>query len=237
MTDLMLPQHPANHPANHTPLAALQLEAAVEAARYALLRRLAPALRHNMAGALQPVSMIAAMLEKRLSAPVPDLAAMAKNTSAISTLSREAAAACMDLMTWLAPKENALVAVGTGVTDAVSLLVTELSFRGFSVRNELGDMPGLVLCSALRSVFMAGLVALTDAATAPADVVLTAHIDGDDMVLAISLIATTGEVMSLGNSPAYRNLRWPDVQALADAESVGLVWSASRVELRFRAGR
>lgn len=211
--------------------------AQLEAARYALLRRLAPALRHNMAGALQPVSMIAAMLEKRLAAPTPDIAAIAKNTSAISTLSREAAAACMDLMTWLAPKENALVAVSTGVADAVSLLVTELSFRGFSVRNELGDMPGLVLCNVLRSVFMAGLIALTDAAKAPADVVLTAHIDGRDMVLAISLIATTGEVMSIGNSPAYRNLQWPDVQALADAESVGLSYSASRVELRFQAGR
>ena len=61
-------------------------------------------------------------------------------------------------------------------------------------------------------------------------------IDGENMVLAISLIATVGEVMSIGNTPAYRNLRWPDVQALANAESVGLSYSASRVELRFRAG-
>lgn len=216
--------------------AALQFAPAVESARYALLRRLAPALRHNMAGSLQPVSMIAAMLEKRLLAPAPDLAAIAKNSHAIGTLSREAAAACMDLMTWLAPKEQALVAVGTGVADSVSLLVTELSFRGFSVRNETGEVPGQVLRSALRNVFMAGLVALTDAAKAPAEVLLTAHIDGEDMVLAISLLATEGETMSTGSSPAYRNLHWSDVQALADAEAVGLEYSPGRLELRFRSG-
>ena len=42
-----------------------------EGPRYALLRRLAPAIRHDMAGSLQPISMVAAMLEKRLQKPDP----------------------------------------------------------------------------------------------------------------------------------------------------------------------
>ena len=39
-------------------------ERLAEAARYALLRRLAPAIRHSMGGALQPISMVVALLEK-----------------------------------------------------------------------------------------------------------------------------------------------------------------------------
>ena len=48
-----------------------------EAPRYALLRRLVPAIRHQMAGSFQPVTMMAAIVEKRLLAASPDLPALA----------------------------------------------------------------------------------------------------------------------------------------------------------------
>jgi len=43
----------------------------VEAARYALLRRLVPSISHDLTGALQPVNMMAAILEKRIKTPSP----------------------------------------------------------------------------------------------------------------------------------------------------------------------
>ena len=201
-----------------------------EAARYALLRRLAPAIRHNMAGALQPVAMIATMLEKRLHKPEPDFVALAKNSNDINTLSREAAATCMDLMTWLAPKEIDKVSLGDGVADSVGLLVTELSFRGFTVVNETTGMLAPVARGLLRNAFMASLVALTDASKSPANVVITAHEDAAGVRLVLSIVAINGEPTA-NTSHAYRALQWADVEALVEGEPVTLTHTAERAEL------
>ena len=45
-----------------------------EAARYALLRRLASSMRHHLVVNLQPIGMIYEVMDRRLRAPVPDLA-------------------------------------------------------------------------------------------------------------------------------------------------------------------
>jgi hypothetical protein len=44
-----------------------------EAARYALLRRLAPSMRHHLVVNLQPIGMIYEVMERRLRADPPDL--------------------------------------------------------------------------------------------------------------------------------------------------------------------
>lgn len=216
---------------NHSP--EVLRERLGEAARYALLRRMAPALRHDMAGALQPVSMMAAMLEKRLQKPDPDMVALGKNTSAISALAREASASCMGLMTWLAPREDVPIAVSTCVAESLGLVATEMSFRGINLVNETEGAEGKALLSSLRGVFMASLLALTDECAGPSDVVLTSGLAGSATLLDIRVSASSGEVMITDGSPAYRKLGWDDVEALAEAQGVGLVHSQGHVELRF----
>ncbi|MES2400156.1 MAG: hypothetical protein V4573_09235 [Pseudomonadota bacterium] len=217
---------------NHPP--EVLRERLAEAARYALLRRLAPALRHDMAGALQPVSMMAAMLEKRLQKPAPDLVALGKNGNAINSLAREAAASCMSLMTWLAPRDDAPVAVNTCIAESLALVATEMSFRGLSLVNQTESVSGMVLLSALRDVFMASLLALTDECEGPANVVLTATTSGESMVIGMHIARREDEpLMAGGTQPAYRKLGWDDVEALAEAQKVGLSHSAGAVELRF----
>ncbi len=209
-------------------------ERLAEAARYALLRRLAPAIRHNMAGGLQPISMIAAMLEKRLQSPSPDLAIIARNAAAMNTLSREAAACCMDLMTWLAPKDNAVVTIKAGVADAIGLITTDLSFRGFTLVNETTEDDTPVLRNTLRNVLMASLITLTDAFEAPANVVLTSkpEAEGGTTLIDIQLVKSESDVMTSGSLSAYRQLTWADVEALAQAESVSLAYTDSSAQLR-----
>jgi hypothetical protein len=207
-------------------------ERLVEAARYALMRRLAPAIRHDMAGVLQPISMMAAMLEKRIQKPAPDMATLGSNSAAISAMSREAANSCMNLMTWLAPKENKPLPLDAAVADSIALLNTEMSFRGFTLVNETAGLEAELPRSVIRSVFMAALVALTDAAKGPAKVVLSASADDARIQLTISLVPTDSEPAM--NAPhAYRRLEWDDVVALAEAERVELVYSAERAELRY----
>ena len=202
----------------------------MEAASYALLRRLAPVLRHNMAGALQPVSMMSTMLERRLKKPDPDIAALAMNSSQLNALAREASDDLMGLMTWLAPKANDLVTLVAGVGEAAGLVTTELSFRGFTVINQVDVVQVELLRSVTRNVFMAAVIAMTDATTAPANVILASQLGDNELVLTISIQPLQGEALQGGALP-YRKLEWEDVQALAEVESVKIVHTAHRVEL------
>ena len=206
-----------------------------EAARYALMRRLLPAIRHNLAGALQPIGMMSAMLERRIKSAAPDLAQMAKNTEALTTLSREAAATSLSLMTWLAPRDNELIAVSSAVDESFGLMTTELSFRGFSLDNQAAQTAVKLPKGMLRAVFTASLIALTDSVEQPACVVVTVQGDGSDTRLCISMaFLEAKEPVTLGNPmPIYRSLQWADVQALADAEGVGIEYAAHFVQLRY----
>ena len=203
-----------------------------EAARYALLRRLAPTIRHHLVGEFQPIGMITTMLDRRLQSDTPNLAQLRENSAAIGKLSRTAASTCMNLMSWLVPKSGAVTPLGSGVLDCLSLLTTEFRFRGFVIVNEVADMPVEVSLMALRSVLPTALLALSDQQPGPADVVLTASLVEGGVALALRRRPAE---RSAENSPStdYRALTWSDVAVLAQAEAVGFTHSADAVHLRF----
>ena len=206
-----------------------------EAARYALLRRLGPAIRHNMAGALQPIAMVASMLERRLQKPDMDRQVLNKNAGDIVSLSREAAAACVDLMSWIAPKDKQTIALGTGIAECVGMVATEFSFKGYTIVNKSKESPEAetrVSSSAIRNVFSAALLALTDAAPFPGTLLIRVEgCDGDGPCIVIELQDAQSAQMPAG-SPPYRKLAWSDVEALAFEESMPLSCSATRVTLQ-----
>lgn len=205
-----------------------------ESARYALLRRITPTLRHHLAGAMQPIGMVSAIMERRLQAAQPDLNVLRDNSKSISTLSRSAASASMNLITWVAPRENGVVTIHAGVEECVGMLSTDLAFRGFTVVNNIvaADMATPVF--ALRSVFTAALIALTDTALAPASIVISSEaVDGQTRVF-ISVTSEPGAAAA-EDPRSYRKLGWDDVQVLASAEAVGLSHGIDRVEMHFTA--
>ncbi|CAN5553394.1 hypothetical protein BH10PSE16_BH10PSE16_06730 [soil metagenome] len=208
-------------------------ERLAEAARYALMRRLLPAIRHNLAGSLQPIGMMSAMLERRIKSAAPDLAQLGKNTQALATLSREAAATSVNLMTWLGPKDNDPVAVSRAIEESLGLMSTELSFRGFSVVNQTADVLAELPKGMLRSVFTASLIALTDSVEDAASVVVSATGEADGTRLKIALEpGGMAELAAMGaRMTGYRTLQWADVQALADAEGVRLEYASDFVRL------
>jgi len=203
-----------------------------EAARYALLRRLAPAIRHHLVGEFQPIGMIATMLDRRLQSDAPNLAHLRDNSAALGKLARTSANTCMNLMTWLAPKTDAVTRLSNGVADCLNMLTTEFRFRGFVIVNQMTELPLDVSTTALRSVLPAALMALSDQQPGPADFVLKAVLVPVGVVL--SIVRKSAE-RSAENSPAsdYRALTWRDVAALAQAESVVLSQSGDTVELTF----
>jgi hypothetical protein len=210
-------------------------ERLAEAARYALMRRLLPAIRHNIAGTLQPIGMMAAMLERRMQAAAPDLGKLGKNSHALTTLSREAASISMNLMTWLAPRDNDLVAVNGAVEESLGLVSTELSFRGFSVVNQTTAVLTELPKGILRSVFTASLIALTDAVEESAIVIVSVASEEGDIRLNITLEpGGTPELAAMGNrAQVYRVLQWTDVQAIADAEGVYLKYGPDGAQLHY----
>jgi hypothetical protein len=200
------------------PSAAPDAGSLAEAARYALLRRLAPSMRHHLVVNLQPIGMIYEVMERRLRAPQPNLADVHDSAHKINGFAKAALSSCLDVVTWLAPEENARIGVNDGVRECLSLLTTSLTFRGYAVRNEMDLVPGQVRRSAMRNLLTAGMIHLTDENPSPADLVLTAEAGAQAWRLTLSLRPTDGDK---GFSPeaTYRRLQWADVQALAEAES------------------
>ncbi len=203
-----------------------------EAARYALLRRLAPALRHGMVGGLHPIELIAAAVERRLQATVPDLANAAESLGKIKNLSRSAVLCCTNLIGWLAPDDGAVIMLGEGIDECMALLNADFGMRGFAIRNEAHEIGVDVSRAALRNVLTASLIAATDAAPLPADLVLTAELSQRHAVLSV-LVCPADRDADFANAAVYRNLEWSDIDALAQAESVGLSRQGDRVIMRY----
>ena len=192
---------------------------AVEAARYALLRRLAPSMRHHLVVNLQPIGMIYEVMERRLRGAAPDLHEVQESAQKINGFARAAINSCLDVVTWLAPEDNARVAPLEGVRECLSLLATSLTFRGYTIRDEVTEAAGLVSRPAMRTVLTAALLQITDENKAPASVVLTSSADANAFVIEFALRPGEGET-GFAPKASYRALAWSDLQALAQAEGV-----------------
>ena len=200
----------------------LPADTLAEAARYALLRRLAPSMRHHLVVNLQPIGMIYEIMDRRLRAPEPDLGEVHQSAHKINGFARAALESCLDVVSWLAPTEDKRIGAAEGVRECLGLLATSLTFRGYALRNEVAAMPGEVRRSAIRNVLTAALVQATDETAAPAEVTLTAERVSSGLVILLTLRPTDGE-NRFGPNDQYRRLEWADVEALAAAESVTAV--------------
>ena len=207
------------------------LEGPAEAARYALTRRLIPVLRHHMVVHLQPIGMIYEVLERRLSVVNPDLNAIREGLAKINSLARSAVVSCLDVVTWLSPDANTSIGVSDGVAECVSTVNSDFRFRGFTVTNECGDAPLRVSQAALREVFTAALVAVTDSAEEPVDLLLRLRLAGDQAVITVE--TRPGQATGFTSDIGYRALVWSDVVALAQLHQVILHREATLAVLSF----
>lgn len=202
------------------PVATLPPSGQAEAARYALLRRLAPSIRHHLVVNLQPIGMVYEVMDRRLRAAQPDLAEVHESAHKINGFARAALNSCLDVVSWLAPDQDVLTPGAEGVRECLGLVATSLTFRGYALRNEIGAIGGEVRRSAIRTVLTASLVHVTDENQPPAELVLAAEPhQADALVLLLTLRPGTGEP-GFSPEPAYRPIEWSDVQALAASESV-----------------
>lgn len=221
---------PASAPGTATPVP--RPRAGADAARYSILRRLAPALKHDMVVNLQAVAMMAEVLNARLERGLGNPAELHKSVSKINRLARDAVMTCLDVAAWIEPGEIEGIRLREGVEECLALLAGNLNFRGFGIRNEVPDVDFEVSREALRNLLSASLITLADAGTAPADVLVKAEVSGGCAVLTVRCEARAGDPDLTPFEVGYRELDWVDVQALAVAESVELLRTADQIVMR-----
>lgn len=201
---------------------------AAEAARYALLRRLAPSMRHHLVVNLQPIGMIYEVMDRRLRAPEPDVGQLRESAGKINGFARAALVSSLDVIGWLAPDESVNTGVHDCARECTALLATSMSFRGYALRNQVEAMPGEVRRSSLRSLLTAMLIHATDHQVPPAELLLSAQAQAGELVVRVTLRPTTGE-KGFSNEANYRKLEWADLEALAAAEGARLERSADGI--------
>lgn len=203
-----------------------------EAARYALLRRLAPSMRHHLVVNLQPIGMIYEVMERRLRAPTPDLAHVQDSATKINGFAKAALASCLDVVGWLAPDDTVACTVEEAVRECAALLATSLSFRGYALRNEAQPLPRKIRRAAIRSLLTGVLLHCTDEKPAPADLVLASAEEEQGALVTITVKPTQGD-KGMPPDANYRKITWGDLQALAAADGVQLAREGDRILLRF----
>jgi hypothetical protein len=206
--------------------------AGAEAARYGVLRRLGPALKHDMVVNLQAIAMMAEVLNARLDRGSPEPAEFHNSISKLNRLAREAVASCLKVAAWLEPGEDEGVRLAEGVEECIALLASNFNFRGIAVEKQVADTGFQVSRVALRNLLIASLITLTDAAGGPCLVHVKAEVTGTNAEISVHISPRQDEFEGLPYEPSYRQLEWSDVQALAIAESVELVRGPDRITLR-----
>ena len=214
------------------PAKVLHTEQQIEAAHYALLRRIAPCLRHHMVRPLQPIGLVYGVMRHKLDSPTPDIQSVRQDAEKINGFAKAALEECLDINTWIVPEPGELVALDAGVSSCVGLVSTMLHFCGFKLSNQIENLSVQVPRSGLRAVLIGALLQVSDALEARATLSLCASVVNGEAVLLL-------QVEPRGDGPAerydegYRRLLWDDVAALAAAENVGLSRGPDQVEMRF----
>lgn len=206
--------------------------AAADAARYVLLRRLAPAMRHHLVVPLQPIGMVCEIMARRLRAEDPNLSEVVEGVHKVSSYSRAAQASCVDVITWLAPEQGVRTTASEGLRECLALLQTSFTFRGFALRDDLGEAQGEVARSAFRYVVSGALLFLSDASPSPAHILITGEARADALVVSMRVTPSAGEP-PMETAPLYRPLSWDDIDALATADGARVLRDGTglRVEL------
>lgn len=220
---------------------------AAEAARYAVLRRLGPALRHDLVVNLQAVAMMTEVLGARLdrSDEAPPAAApvapadLSQQLVRIHALVRSAVDDALRVATWLCPPgDDEGVPLSQGVDECLALVRSPFGFRGIVLHAQVDPAAIEVSRQPLRLLLLAALLHLADQDSAPCELRVHADVQGHEAALAIERLPAP-DPLARGTPGAdelgYRRLAPTDLQALAaeaGATGITLALQGRRVLLR-----
>ncbi|HSW17713.1 MAG TPA: hypothetical protein VLJ86_10835 [Ramlibacter sp.] len=203
-----------------------------EAARYSVLRRLGPALKHDMVVNLQAVAMMTEVLGAKLERGTPSQAELQNAISRIHRLAREAVSNCLKVVGWIEPAEDEGIGLREGVEESLALVRSNFTFRGFVLRAELPANDFDVSRVLLRHLLLASLIHLTDQASTTGEVLVKGDIGGGMVMLSLQFTPGVIAAEPIPYEPAYRHVDWADVEALAAGDGVDLRRERDRILIR-----
>ena len=194
----------------------------LEAAHYALLRRLSPSLRHRLMGDLQPITLLAELAERQITRSPPDFDKTRETIVKVRQQARSAVASMMNVLAWITSEENPSVMMKEGIDACMDLLRTDSEIRGVRIaRGECSAAEAIVSRRALRTITAAAIIAGVDARPTPSEIVVSC-VKGEDCAIVRIEMRHSGNAAHEDMVHDTRPLTWDDVQAIAADEGVEL---------------
>lgn len=198
-------------------------ERLAEAACYAVRSRLAPVLRHDVAGFMQPVGLLMMVLQRRVQAPEPDMQDIIKNMTSLSALAKESTTGCMNAIGWIASRENPSVNLRNSVDEAAALLAMDLFISELEIENALPDDAAVIPQRVFRSVLIGALLAFCDQRTAGGVLQISLETGSDLHLMLRMLPGSAARTQSPPDAvPRSRDIAWEDVEAMAQSLGVAM---------------
>ena len=203
-----------------------------DAARYRLLRRLAPTIRHDLLGALQVPEIMTGMIERRLQSASPDLAKIREDLALLRNASEKAVSSSMGVMSWIEPDGKQTSDLDSAVFDCIAMLSSPLKLKGFDLVNGVAGIEARLSMTAVRQILSAALIALSDHSEAPAALLVEAQATPGCIEISIFLRPTDKAPSFFAGKPD-RPLQWHEVEVLARAQAVQLSLTPIGARLTF----
>ncbi len=210
-------------------------DAAAEAARYTVLRRLGPAFKHDLVVNLQALVMMTEVLGARLErgAGGDALADLQQQVARIHRVARDAVAGSLKVAAWLVPAdEDEGIPLQAGIDEGLALVQSNFGFRGIALRAHPGGARIEVPRALLRLLLPAALLHRGDESRGPCALDVRGMAEGGAGLLSIEREPAAGDVQAAPDDLGYRAVSDADLQALAREASVPLRLAPGRVELR-----
>lgn len=202
----------------------------VGAIRFALLRRLAPGMRHRLMGELQALQF-SAELAGRLLDTGGDRAKLEAAVRQLGPRTQSAVASAAGLIEWLRDDDRATTNVEEALPQCLRVAGDDWNLRGIAGTVDARTDGAHVPRTALRELAVTSLLALTDARPGALDVRVAAKRDGDEIVVRLEATTATRE-SPLPELVRTAKIGCADVSALAAAH--GVACACARDEVTFR---
>jgi hypothetical protein len=189
-----------------------------DAIRYAVLRKLASAIRHSLMGDLQTIQfsseLAARMIDSGAGGPKLD-----ECIRMLPDQTRAAVASCRAMIEWLRPDDKAATTVDETLRQCLKVAGDDWTLRGIEASTDVRSGGVLVSKPVLREMLVTSLLTLADTHPGPIDIAIVAEANGDRVDVSLSA-RQAGRKTQFPPMTLYRAFTYDDVMTIGKAIDV-----------------
>ena len=189
-----------------------------DAIRYAVLRKLASAIRHSLMGDLQTIQfsseLAARMIDSGAGGPKLD-----ECIKMLPDQTRAAVASCRAMIEWLRPDDKAATTVDETLRQCLKVAGDDWTLRGIEASTDVRSGGVLVSKPVLREMLVTSLLTLADTHPGPIDIAIVAEANGDRVDVSLSA-RQAGRKTQFPPMMLYRAFTYDDVMTIGNAIDV-----------------